>query len=125
MFSVLIAFFWIQMKGYVAIGISDDSFRDALHFSLNKNEIKFEEQLSTIKLSELDAQIQVAIQSWVGTGQLKLKKSKDSQLMAKVVSGINDYYLANSIKPNNITSIFYIFIGVFMLISSGAFYFYF
>ena len=46
----LLVFFWFQMKGYIAIGVTDESFRSALHFSLNKNNLVFEEQLSTIKL---------------------------------------------------------------------------
>jgi len=118
MFLALLGFFWVQMRGVIAIGIFDDSFRDALHYSLNENKIKFEEQLSIIKLIEIDAQIQVAIQSWVGTGQLKLKESNDKRLLTKLVGGVNDYYESNSVKVNNTTSIFYIVMGVFMLIFS-------
>lgn len=123
MFIVLLIFFWIQMKGFMAIGISDDSFRNALHYSLNQNQIQFEEQLSLIKLTGLNAELQVAVQSWVGTGQLKLKKSKDKYLLAKLVSSINDYYISNAITPNNTTSIFYIVMGLFMSVFSGSIYF--
>jgi hypothetical protein len=123
MFVVFLIFFWIQMKGFMAIGISDDSFRNALHYSLNQNQIQFEEQLSLIKLTELNAELQVAVQSWVGTGQLKLNKSKDKYLLAKLVSSINDYYISNAIKPNNTTSIFYIVMGLFMSVFSGSIYF--
>jgi len=111
------------MKGFMAIGISDDSFRNALHYSLNQNQIQFEEQLSLIKLTGLNAELQVAVQSWVGTGQLKLKKSKDKYLLAKLVSSINDYYISNAITPNNTTSIFYIVMGLFMSVFSGSIYF--
>ncbi len=123
MFVCLLAFFWIQMKGYMLIGIHDESFRDALHYSLNKNSMPFEERLSIVALTEENANIQVAIQSWIGVGQLKLKKSKKRALLKTVVDGINDYYSSNSIKPNNITSIFYIIMGMFMLICAGAFLF--
>ena len=123
MFVCLLVFFWFQMKGYMAIGISDDSFREALHYSLNKNNLPFEEQLSIVKLTSINASLQVAIQSWIGAGQLKLKKVKDSNVLPEIVKGINEYYSENNIKPNNITSIFYIIMGIFMLISAGAFYF--
>lgn len=123
MFVVLLGFFWIQMKGYMAIGISDDSFRNSLHYALNQNNIQFEEQLSLIKLTDINADLQVSVQSWVGTGQLKLKKSKDKYLLAKLVSSINEYFISNSVKPNNTTSIFYIVMGLFMLVFSGSFYF--
>jgi len=123
MFICLLVFFWIQMKGYMAIGISDDSFRDAMHFSLNKINQPFEERLSMIKLTSIDANLQVAIQSWVGAGQIKLKGSKDAKLLSEIIEGINEYYINNKIKPNNTTSIFYIIMGIFMLIFAGAFYY--
>lgn len=103
------------MKGYMAIGISDDSFRQALHFSLTKNNLPFEEQLSTITLTSIDANLQVAIQSWVGTGQIKFKKSGDPKILSEIVTGINQYYSENDIKPNNITAVFYIVTGILML----------
>ena len=115
-FICLLVFFWLQMTGYIAIGISDDSFREALHFSLKKNELAFEEQLSAIKLTSINAHLQIAIQSWIGAGQLKLKKKNDKSVLPQIISGMNDFYIENDIKPNNITSAFYTIMGIFMLI---------
>lgn len=115
-FICLLIFFWIQMKGYVLIGIHGDSFRDALIFSLNKNNMPFEERLSAIVLTEEKTELQVAIQSWIGSGQIKLKKSANSHVLKTIVDGINEYYVSNQIKPNNITSIFYVIIGILMLV---------
>lgn len=123
MFVCLLVFFWFQMKGYMVIGVSDDSFRDALHFSLNKNNLPFEEQLSVIKLTSINANLQIAIQSWIGAGQIKLKRSKDTKMLPAIISGINQYYDENNIRPNNITSIFYVVMGIFMLVFAGAFFF--
>ncbi|GGY71233.1 hypothetical protein GCM10011613_14850 [Cellvibrio zantedeschiae] len=121
MFICLLVFFWIQMKGYVAIGIYDETFRNSLHGSLNKNNIVFEEQLSVVKLISENANLQVAIQSWVGTGQLRLKKSNDAELLKRIVAGMNDYFIEHDIKSNNTTAIFYIIMGVFMVIAAGSF----
>ena len=123
MFICLLVFFWFQMKGYMAIGVSDDSFRNALHFSLNKNNLPFEEKLSVINLTSINAKLQVAIQSWIGVGQLKLKNSKDSKILREIVMGLNEYYIENDVRSNNITSMFYILMGIFMLIFTGAFYY--
>lgn len=114
-FLSILVFQWFAMKGYMAIGISDDSFRLALHFSLEKNNLEFEEQLSTISLTSIGAKLQVAVQSWIGTGQIKLKNAGDPELLPKIITGINDYYNENDIKPNNITAVFYIVCGVLML----------
>ncbi len=122
MLIVLLVFFWFQMKGYMMVGISDDSFRDGLHFSLKKNGYEFEEKLSLIELSSLGAVLQVSVQSWIGMGQLKLKKSNDSSVLKKIINGLNEFYQNNSTKPNNVTSFFFIIMGVFMLaLSIGMF----
>lgn len=121
MFVFLLIFLWFQMKGYMAIGVSDDSFREALHFSLHKNNLPFEERLSAMHLTSIDAILQVAIQSWMGSGQLKLAKSKDPEVLPNIVTGIREYYIDNNVKPNNFTPIFYIIMGVFMLVFAGVF----
>jgi len=120
LFVCLLVYFWILMKGYMAIGVSDDSFRDAIHFSLKKINQPFEEKLSTIKLTAINANLQISIQSWISSAQLRLKQSKDTKLLAEIVMGMNEYYIKNDIKPNNVTSIFYILIGVLMLVFAGV-----
>lgn len=118
----LLVFFWFQMKGYMAIGIRDDSFRDALRFSLNKNNLPFEEQLSKISLPSINAEIQVALMAWIGSGQIKLKKISDRSVLAKIIAGMNQFYKENNTPPNNFTSIFYIIIGSLLLLASIIFY---
>ena len=95
--ACMTGFFWIQMKGYMAIGISDDSFRNALHYALDQNHIQFEEQVSLIKLTNSNADLLVSVQSWVGTGQLKLKQSKSKHLLNTLVPSINQYFQSLSV----------------------------
>jgi hypothetical protein len=120
LFICLLVYFWILMKGYMAIGVSDDSFSDALHFSLRRINQPFEEKLSAIRLTAINANLQIAIQSWIGSAQLRFKQSKDSKLLEEIIAGMNEYYIKNHIKPNNVTSIFYILIGIFMLVLAGV-----
>ena len=115
MLSFLV-FCWFQMQGYTAIGVTDESFRSALHFSLNKNNLVFEEQLSAIKLISENAYLQVSIQSWMGSGQIKIKNSRNKNLLPNIILGVNEFYANNNIKPCTITSFFYIIIGIFTLI---------
>ncbi len=118
-----LVFSWIQMNGYTAIGVSNDSLRTALHYSLKKNNLNFEEQLSVIKLTGIDATLKIEINSWNGVAKLKFEKNKDSSNLQKIIGGIDEYYKNNVIPPNYITSILYISFGLMMLISSGYFYF--
>jgi hypothetical protein len=122
MFAALLVFFWFQLKGYMVIGVHDDTFRDALLHTLGKNNMPYEERLSTILLPDENAALQVAIQSWIGAGQIKLKHGRKKALLKQIVAGINDYYATNQTKPNRITAILYIVIGLFMVVSAGAFF---
>lgn len=123
LFVFLLVFFWFQMKGYMAIGISDDSFREAIHFSLNKNELPFEEKLSVMTLPSLNNELQVAIQSWIGSGQIKLKRSEKTGVLPKIIAAIDEYYATKNITANNFTSIFYIVMGTLMLFFAGVFFY--
>ena len=44
-------------------------------------------------------------------------------MLPAIISGINQYYDENNIRLNNITSIFYVVMGIFMLVFAGAFFF--
>ncbi|MCP4050096.1 MAG: hypothetical protein GY730_05250 [bacterium] len=121
MLIFLFTFLWFQMKGYTIIGIHDESFRNALHFALKKNNLPFEEKLSMINLTSTNTILQVAIQSWTGTGHIKLKESKHS-ILPQIISDVNKYYKINTVKPNNFTSIFYIIMGLFFVVIAGSIY---
>jgi hypothetical protein len=43
--------------------------------------------------------------------------------MAGLVSGMDEYFTLNNVEPNNTTPIFYIVIGLIMLMLSGYFFF--
>jgi len=114
-FIALLIFIWMQMKGYVAIGITDESFQAAIQSALQKLNIEFEEELARIKLASLDIDLQVSIQSWIGTAQLKAKQSKGNAIVKEIANAIIDYYQTNETKTNNVTSIFYLVLGLLTL----------
>jgi hypothetical protein len=117
MYSVLLVMIWFVTKGYLILGVAEDTFRDALHYALNKLNIKFEETLSRIKLPDRNCELQVAIQAWVGTAQIKLKESKDRALLKNIVKEVNNYFQSNSeTKTNYLIAIFYSILGLLMII---------
>ena len=80
MFPVMAVFFWLQMRGYLAFGITGKSFREGLVAALEKLQLPYEESLSSIRLTSVEADLQVAIQSWVGTGQIKVRQGRHRPL---------------------------------------------
>src|SRR5271157_911456 len=72
MMVVILIFAYFALRGYTAFGITDASFREALLHSLKKLGLTYEETLSAIKLPTEGADLQVAVQSWIGIAQLKI-----------------------------------------------------
>ena len=120
MFGCVLLMIWYQMKGYIAFGVTDDSFREALTSSLQKLNFPFEEQLSAIRLSSVEADFQVAVQSWMGVGQIKVKQTKHRPLLTQVVNEMNDFFLSTPARANMISCAFYTIMGVFMVFFAVA-----
>ena len=82
-FTLLLVMMCFALRGYVAYAVTDTSFRDALLTSLQKLDLPYEETLSTIRLTSVEVDLQVSIQSWMGSGQIKIKQRGHSSLLKK------------------------------------------
>jgi tetratricopeptide (TPR) repeat protein len=122
MIVCLFAFMIIFRPGYIAFGITDSAIREALHSVLKKKNLPFEETIGSIKLTSLQAELQVSIQGWTGTGQIRVRPFNQSKLLTEIVDDINIYFQENDTKTNLTACIFYIVMAVFMLVSSFCFY---
>lgn len=116
MFTVLLGFFWIQMKGYIAFAISDTYFRDALLSSAKSLEFTIEETMSRLTIKESGDQMQVAIQGWIGTAQLKPAGKGSAKSVQKISNGMAAYFNDTAGKMNYLTSYFYLIMGGFMVL---------
>jgi tetratricopeptide (TPR) repeat protein len=123
MFVVLLVFLWIQMQGYVAMGIVDKSFRKALLSVLDDLQLEREEQLSIIRIPQANLDIQIAIQSWIGVGQIKNKSKNSEDVFQQIIAGLKRRFALGELETNNTTPAFYVIVGVFLLIFCGSFLF--
>ena len=121
MFVVLLVFFWIQMQGYVVMGIVDKSFRKALLSVLDGLHLERQEELSIIRIPQADLDIAVAIQSWMGVGQLKNKSNSGQEVFQQIIAGLKRRFAQGELEVNNTTSVFYVILGILMLIVCGFF----
>ncbi len=121
---VVLIFLYFTLKGYTALGITDVSFREALVASLKRLDLPYEETLAMVRLATIGADLQVAVQSWIGTGQLKMKQRQFNKVLSDIVRGMNEYYQSGSISKMNLTCcIFYVVMGVLMALFAGVFLF--
>jgi len=116
MFGCILLMMWFQMQGYMAFAVTDQAFREALISALHKLNLPFEERLSGMRLTSVEADLQVAVQSWMGTGQIKLKGSKDRSLLSQIVSAMNEHFRTSSTQTNMTSCVFYTIMGIFLVI---------
>ena len=90
-----------QLKGYAAYAVTDVSFREALLAALKKSQLSYEESLSSIRLTSINADLQVAVQSWMGTGIIKVKQRGYHSVLREVVNAMNEFFRSNSSVPTN------------------------
>ena len=110
--GLVLLMMYYQLKGYTAYAVTDTSFREALLATLQKLQLPYEESLSLIRLTSINADLQVAVQSWMGTGIIKVKQNTHKPVLRKVVNEMNEYF-RNSFVPRNMISC------VFCLVSGG------
>ena len=116
-FTVALVMMCFVLKGYVAFGVTDTSFRDALLTALQKLQLPYEESLSSIRITSVEVDLQVSVQSWVGSGMIKIKQRGHLSLLTEIVTAMNEYFRVSTIPAKLLTCIFYLIMGVIMVIA--------
>lgn len=112
LYTALLVMMCYQLKGYVAFAVTDTSFREALVAALQRLELPYEESLSVIRLTSVEADLQVSIQSWMGTGVIKTKHRAHRSVLKEVVDAMNEYFRTSSVSTNMVTCVFWVVMGV-------------
>lgn len=120
MFVILAVFMWLSLRGYVAFGVTDASFREGLLAALGKLQLPHEETLGAIRLPSAGIDLQVAVQSWIGVGQMKAKQRKGGGVLARVAAAMNEYFRSASVATNVTGCVFYVVMGLLLLVFAGV-----
>ena len=115
-FTVVLVMMCFALKGYAVYAVTDTSFRDALLTSLQKLDLPYEETISTIRLTSVEADLQVSIQSWVGAGQIKIKQRGHGSLLTEIATAMNKHFQISSADTNLTPCIFFLVMGILMVI---------
>ena len=115
-FTLLLVMMCFALRGYVAYAVTDTSFREALLASLQKLELPYEETLSTIRLTSVEVDLQVSVQSWMGSGQIKVKQRGHGSLLTEIATAMNEHFRISAAATNLTACIFFVVMGVLMVI---------
>jgi hypothetical protein len=112
---LMIFVFWRQISGYTILGTSDETFREALIYAVNKLNLPYQETISKIKLTSLNADLQVNVFSSTGTSQIHIKQRQHVRYTKDIASAMDEYYKSNPVKVNDFIFSVYFFLGILMI----------
>ena len=115
-FTVVLVMLCFTLKGYTAYGITGTSFREAMLAALEKLQLPHERTLSAIRLTSVEADLQVSVQSWVAAGVIKMKQRAHRSLLTEIATEMNVHFRVSSAPINLLSCIFYVVMGVIMVI---------
>jgi len=103
---------WFHYKGYTAYAVTDTSFREGVTAALQQLRLPYEERLSAIRLTSIEADLQVSAHSWMGTGIIRVKQRAHKSVLREVVREMNEYFRISSLPRNLISCAVYLGLGV-------------
>ena len=115
-FGFILLMMCYQMRGYTAYAVTDTSFREALIEALQRLQLPYEESVSLIRLTSIEADLQVSVQGWMGTGLIKIKQRAHRSVLKEIVNAMNEHFRISSVPTNMITCVFLLVMGIFMVI---------
>jgi thiol-disulfide isomerase/thioredoxin len=118
MLIFMVVILWFQLQGFSFIGISDETFRSALHHALGSLGIPFEESLSGVRLRGGEGGVlKVSLQNWVGTGMLTITpRTRQGELNA-IVREMRRFFTENETQAKLLTNIFFTILGALLVAS--------
>ena len=100
------------MKGVMVLGADGDDFQKAFISVLTEGNYKFEQTFTSIKIEEPNLEISIAFQSWIGSGQIRMRNKENKETFNNIIAQLK----LKEIKTNLIMPIFYIAIGTLLLV---------
>lgn len=125
MYPVLLVFYWRILRGYTVLGVTDDSFRQALYTVLKDMQLPFEERLSKLRLTSLDADLEANVSAWMGAANIRIKQREHQKTLDRIADALRTYFAGSHVSINMVTCVYYIIFGGMILAMAGIFGFFF
>ncbi len=101
-----------QLLNYAVLGSNDETLRNALTYALEKLNLPYQETVSKIRLTGLNADLQVMNISWIGSANIRIKQFKHFRSIRDISAAMNEYYKMTPVRVSYRGFIFYIFGGM-------------
>lgn len=103
------------LRGYSVIGVTDESFRQAIYAVLKDLGMPFEERLSKLHLTNLGADLEVNVSGAMGTANVRVKQPEHQPTLEKIAAELRRYFAGSHVEINTTTGVYYALFGAFIL----------
>ena len=110
----MIVWFTFMMKGYIIYGVDGKDFQLKLIETLKNNKYEFEESISSIKIKNPEVEFAIAMQSWIGTIQIRSKGMSNPEILKEIMHDLKNM----EIKTNILFPVFSLSVGIIIMISA-------
>jgi hypothetical protein len=107
---------WLLTAGYSAFGVTEASFRQGLYEALRRRGLPWEEAVGGMHLPTEDAAVQVGMQGWIGTAQIKVLPRGRGALLRDIAAAMNAYYRSATVPVNPAPCLVYAAMGGMLLV---------
>lgn len=109
------------VKGYMAFGINDESFRHVLLTSVSDMGISYQEQLSRLVLPENNMQLRITILSRSGTGHISPGGDVKPEVFSGIIKKMNEKFQSGPYLINRKGYFTNLIVGVFLFVLAVVF----
>lgn len=121
MMILMIYLFYRVFTGYMILGVSEDTFREALTHALNPLNLPFEETIARVKLTGISADLQASVVAWMGTEQIRIKQREHISHTKNIAQTMDTYYKTHPVKVQKIAFGLYLALGILFVLFMGVF----
>jgi hypothetical protein len=104
------------MQGYLIIGTSEETFRDALRSALARLGLPFEETVMGFTLTSLHETLRTHIAPRLGSGQFQMKSSAHREIVPGIAEAVEQYLRVDTSPPEMVAAAVYGVAGLVVLV---------
>lgn len=119
---VVAVLYAMRRPSYTFFGVTDTSFREALHAALAAKSISFEDELFPragypikIHLKDQNMDLEFLVKDLLGTGRLTASKGGRLEVLNDIAAEMGKYFRVNPVRMNRLSFIRRIILGIIMM----------
>jgi hypothetical protein len=104
------------LRGYLVIGISEETFREALRSALARLALPFEETLVGFALTSLNETLRTSLAPRLGSAHFQMKSVGHGETLTQIARRVEEFLRVDGSPPETIAALVYGVAGIVVLV---------